>query len=122
MPIHYYERPEDHLVEIHIRGEVTENEFDQYTQKFESFIKNYAPVKLLEVIENLDGMDKSLLWKSIKYDIQHLKEVKYCAVVSDISWLTPLSKAIGAFSSTKLKTFRLDEVTDARDWLLFQTK
>jgi hypothetical protein len=38
-------------------------------------------------------------------------------VVSDIGWFSPLTKAAGAFMSTKLRTFDLAEEDAARDWL-----
>lgn len=40
-----------------------------------------------------------------------------CAVVSDIGWISPISKAAGAFMSTKLRTFILNDLNKAREWL-----
>jgi len=53
----------------------------------------------------------------MKFDMKNIRHISHCAVVSDVGWFSPMSKAAGAFMSTKLRTFNMDEIDAARAWL-----
>lgn len=117
MTVNYSEFAENKTIELYVSGKVTKEDFHRVAGQFEAFIQDQGTVKLLEVVENFTGFDPSTLWDGIKFDIKHLKHISHCAVVSDISWMSPFAKAAGAFMSTKLRTFNLSQVEDARVWL-----
>ncbi|WP_456390767.1 STAS/SEC14 domain-containing protein [Profundibacter sp.] len=118
MVLKYIEHPEIKTVEIHIDGKVTHEEFDSVIIDVGEFIQNFKTIKLLERVETFKvGMDMSMMWEGMKFDLKNIRHISHCAVVSDIGWLSPLSKAAGAFVSTKLRTFSMDEIDAARAWL-----
>ncbi|TFH08974.1 MAG: STAS/SEC14 domain-containing protein [Nitrosomonadales bacterium] len=113
----YKEIPEQKTVEFIIYGKVTKEDFDQISEKLHKFIEAHGTIKLIEVIQSFEGFDPSVIWDGIKFDIQHLRFISHCAVVSDNGWISPISKAAGAFISTKLRTFSLVQLDEARQWL-----
>jgi len=113
----YKECPEQQLVELRISQKVTEHDFDIIAPKLEAFTAQHGRIKFLEVIENFEGMAAGLIFKGIRFDIKHLKHISHVAVVSDIGWMSPLSKAAGALVSTKFRTFSMDQLGEARHWL-----
>jgi len=118
MTLSYIEHPETKTVEIHVDGPITREEFDTAIADMDRFIQNYGKIKLLESIASFKvGMDMHMLWEGMKFDLKNIRHISHCAVVSDIGWISPLSKAAGAFISTKLRTFNMDEIETAREWL-----
>ena len=117
MTMTYKEIPEQKTVEFIVDGKVTKEDFDQISGKLHKFIEAHGTIKLIEVIQAFKGFDPSVIWDGIKFDIQHLRFISHCAVVSDIGWISPISKAAGAFMSTKLRTFSLGQLDEARQWL-----
>jgi len=118
MTLSYIEHPDTKTIEIHVDGKVTREEFDTVIADMGQFIQNYGEIKLLESIATFKvGMDMHMLWEGMKFDLKNIHHISHCAVVSDIGWISPMSKAAGAFMSTKLRTFNMDEIDAARVWL-----
>jgi len=116
----YKEYPEHKIAELVVDGKVTHEDFNNIAIQLENFIEKHGQIKLLEKIRTLEGFDASMMWEGIKFDIKNLKHIRnisHCAVVSDIGWLSPISKAAGAFISCKIRTFTLDQIDEARAWL-----
>jgi len=116
----YTEDPEHKIAELVVDGKVTHEDFNNIAIQLENFIEKHGRIKLLEVIRTLEGIEASMVWEGIKFDIKNLKHIRHishCAVVSDIGWLSPISKAAGALISCKIRTFTLDQIDEAREWL-----
>ena len=103
--------------EFTVSGKVTEADFDALSKPLEDFVATHGKIKLLEIIEDFQGFDPMMLWKGMKFDTKIIPHISHCAVVSDMGWISPLTKAAGAFMATKLRTFDLDELDAARAWL-----
>ncbi len=117
MTASYRTIPETKTFELTVSGKITPEDFDALSGPLDAFVKEHDKIKLLEIIEDFQGFDPTMLWKGIKYDIRILPHITHCAVVSDMGWLSPITKAAGAFIGTKLRTFDLAEVEAARAWL-----
>ncbi len=118
MTLSYIEYPETKTVEIQVEGDITREEFDTVIADMDRFIQDHGTVKLLETVATFNvGLDMYMLWEGMKFDMKNIRHISHCAVVSDIGWISPMSKAAGAFMSTKLRTFKMDEVEAARAWL-----
>lgn len=118
MSVQMHLDPARQLAELRVDGAVTRADFDSIAPQFEAFVMAQGKVRLLEVIVSLGGFDPSLLWEGMKLDIKVIPHITHCAVVSDIGWLSPVSKAAGALVATRLRTFPLAEEEAARAWLL----
>ncbi|MGB3279675.1 MAG: STAS/SEC14 domain-containing protein [Pseudorhodobacter sp.] len=103
--------------EFTVSGKVTSEDFDALAAPLEDFVDEHGKIRLLEIIEDFQGFDPSVLWKGLKFDIKIIPHISQCAVVSDMGWISPITKAAGAFMSTKLRTFDLSELDAARAWL-----
>lgn len=118
MALVYKENPDTKTLEIHVDGKISHEELESVMNRMDAFIQTHGTVKLLESIITFKvGMDASMLWDGLKFDMKNIRHISHCAVVSDIGWISPMSKAAGAFVSTKLRTFKMDEIEAARAWL-----
>ena len=105
------------LVELRVDGKVTEAEFDAIAGRLEVFIERHGTIRLLEIIEDFGGFEFAAMGKGIKFDIEHLRDLSHCAVVTDSGWIGPFTRLLAPFFSIQIKVFRMAELERAREWL-----
>jgi len=117
MTIAYHEDDATRVAEIRVGGKITAEDYDRAVMPLQDFIDRHGTVKLLEVIDSFGGYDPSIIWEGLKFDFRNVRHISHVAVVSDIGWIGPLSKAAGALLPTKLRTFGMQDLAEARDWI-----
>lgn len=117
MNVTYTENDATGVAEIVVDGHVGTEDFDRIAPRMQAFIDRHGTIRLIEIVRRLDGFDASMMWKGARFDVQNLRHISHCAVVSDIGWMSPLTKAAGAFMSTRLRTFELGQIDAARAWI-----
>jgi hypothetical protein len=117
MSIGYTEDPRSGTVELTVNGRVTRDDYDSVVDRLQQFIDAHGTIRLIEVIETFEGFDPSVLLPGLKFDMKNIRHISHVAVVSDIGWIGPLSKAAGALLTTRLRTFNLAELPEARAWI-----
>ncbi|RFP90869.1 STAS/SEC14 domain-containing protein [Rhodobacteraceae bacterium 63075] len=117
MTIRYEEDDATRTATITVSGKVTEEDYRAAVEPMQKFIDKHGKVRFIEVIETFRGFDPSVIWPGMKFDWKNLPHITHVAVVSDLGWIGPLSKTAGYFMSTKLRTFGLDELEEARKWV-----
>ncbi|MEM1360273.1 MAG: STAS/SEC14 domain-containing protein [Pseudomonadota bacterium] len=117
MPAKLSTDPETAIVTLEAEGKITVEDFDRIAPEIEAFISAHGTIRLLEIVQSFEGVNAELLWRGLKLDRKLLPHISHCAVVSDIGWMTPLAKAAGAVISTKLRTFAMADLEDAKSWV-----
>lgn len=117
MTVTYNEDPTTRVVELTVSGRITRDDYDSVIDRIQTFIDAHDTIKLIEIIESFEGFEPSVIWPGIKFDVKNVRHISHVAVVSDIGWIGPLSKAAGALVSTKLRTFDRDQLDAARAWI-----
>ena len=117
MTLDYTEFPDDKVVEVRLDGRITRTEYDGCIDKLQDFIDTHGTVKRVEIIASFTGFDPSTIWEGIKFDFRNITHISHVAVVSDIGWISPASKAAGALVSTQLRRFGMDHLEEARTWV-----
>jgi hypothetical protein len=117
MTASYRRVDETKTFELTVSGKVTMEDFNALSGPLEDFAEEHGRIKLLEIIEDFQGFDPMMMWQGMKFDFKIIPHISHCAVVSDMGWISPLTKAAGAFIATKLRTFNLGEQEEARAWL-----
>ena len=117
MTVSYTEDDAARVAEIIVSGRVTAEDYSRAVTPMQAFIDRHGTVRLIEVIESFDGFDPSILWDGLKFDLRNIPHISQVAVVSDLGWIGPMSKAAGAMISSDLRTFGLDEIEAARAWV-----
>ena len=105
-------------IEVIVDGTVTDQDYYEIAPELEHFIEENAPVDILEIVRHYKmKLSPSVLWEGIKLDFRQINNIRKCAVISDISWVSPLTKAFDALSKPDMKSFKLGEEAEARRWL-----
>lgn len=117
MTIEYREDDTTRVAEIIVRGKITMDDYTAAVEPMQAFIDRHGKVKFIEVIESFQGFDPSMLWPGIKFDWQNIPKISHVAVVSDLGWIGPMSKAAGAVLHSQVRFFGMEDLDAARDWI-----
>ncbi len=117
MAIIYEEDDSTKTATITVSGKIVRDDYDAVLKPMQAFIDKHGTVNFIEVVESFAGFEPSVIWPGIKFDVANLKHIRRVAVVSDIGWISPITKAAGYFMSTKLRMFDMAELDEARDWV-----
>ncbi len=112
----YTEHATKPVVEIRVIGRVTQHDMDEVLPKLIAFIKRHGKVRLVEIIESLDGVEPSTILDGMKFDFQHMRDVSHAAVVTDVGWIGVFTRAASLVMPVALRVFSLSEIDEARNW------
>ncbi|MGN6374027.1 MAG: STAS/SEC14 domain-containing protein [Sphingomonas sp.] len=115
--ITYITDPVDGVVEFTVEGGVTREDYDRVVAEMEGAIAQFGKLRLIEVIEDLGGVDSAIWWRDISWAYQHIKDIARCAVVTDMGWIGPVTRAAGALVAAEIRAFPLAELDSARAWV-----
>jgi hypothetical protein len=74
-------------------------------------------VRFLIVMREFKGMTPGALWEDLKVGIEHLRAWKRIALVTDIDWVTQMTKLFGWMTPGEVKHFPLAEQASAIEWV-----
>jgi len=115
----YKEYDNAQAVEILLKGRVSTEEFDGVASKLEAFIDRHGQVRVLEIIQDFEGMDAVAFWHDIKFSLRHLKDFSRMAVVCNPDTHHLWSSLVAPFMSCSVEQFGPGEEDAARDWLMW---
>ena len=114
----YKEHDNAQAVEILLKGRVSTEEFDGVASKLEAVIERHSQVRVLEIIQDFEGMDAVAFWHDIKFSLRHLKGFSFgsvCPPDTHHLW----SSLVAPFMSCAVEHFAAGEEEAARDWLMW---
>lgn len=115
----YKEYDNAQAVEIVLKGRVSAEEFDALAARLEAFIARHGRVRVLEIVDDFEGMDASAFWGDIKFSLRHLKDFSRVAIVANPDTHHLWSTLVAPFMQCDVEHFAPDEVAAARDWLMW---
>ena len=115
----YKEYDNAQAVEIVLKGRVSTAEFDSLAARLEAFIARHGKVRVLEIVEDFEGMDASAFWHDVKFSLRHLKDFSRVAIVVKRDTHHLWSALAAPFMSCEVEHFAPGEEDAARDWLMW---
>lgn len=115
----YKEHDNAQAVEILLKGRVSTEEFDRIASKLEAFIQRHGQVRVLEIIQDFEGMDAAAFWHDIKFSLRHLKDFSRLAVICPPDTHHLWSSLVAPFMSCAVEHFAPGQEEAARDWLMW---
>ncbi len=101
----YKEYDNAQAVEIVLQGRVSTEEFDRIASKLEAFIARHGQIRVLEVIEDFEGMDAIAFWHDVKFSLRHLQDFSRIAIVTNPDVHHLWSSLVAPFISCEVEHF-----------------
>ncbi len=111
------ELPKSDIVEIHVDSEVSRVDFREALKQLEEIFEKRDRVRVLEEVEQVPAFDPSMIWDDLKFSLKHMEKVTHCAVLSDLGWVGPYARIVGALSRCQVRVFPATKRNTALNWL-----
>lgn len=117
MTVTYTEIPEKRRCEFTVSGHISYDDYLAVAEPMEAFAKTHGKVQMIEVVDHFSGFDPAVLLPGIRFDFRVVPHVSHIALVTDIGWISPIARAVGALLPTRMRVFPRDQLEAAREWL-----
>ena len=112
------EQHPDRLLVIRVSGELKKPELDAVQSEFVEEIALGGTVKLLVLLENFTGWERSEAWGDTDFFFSHRNDFEKIAVVGDPRWEAQVLAFTGAgLRKGPVKLFPETSESEARAWL-----
>jgi hypothetical protein len=113
----YRTEPDSPVVELTVAGRVTDADLKSNIVRLTEDLERNGKTRILEVIQNLTGMEPQALWTDVKLGLPLVNKVNRVAVVADQAWIRAVSHMGHFFTSADLRIFEPAQLDEARRWI-----
>ena len=108
----------DDLLVLRVTGELKKSEFDAVQAEFVRKIAGTGPARLLVLLENFTGWERSEGWGDTDFFFKHRNDILKIAVVGNPSWGAQMLAFTGAgLRRAPVQMFPETGEAEARAWL-----
>jgi hypothetical protein len=105
------------LLEVHVSGKLTHDDYKRLVPTFERLVKQHGKLRVLFEMADFHGWEAGALWDDIKLDVQHFADIERLAMVGDKAWEKGMSVFCRPFTTATIRYFDRAAAADARAWL-----
>lgn len=103
---------------VRTHGKLMHADYEGLLPKLEELIRSYGHVRFVFEMIDFEGIELRAVWDEIRFDSQHLRHVKRCAVIGNRTWEKWATSFAGIlFSGAEFHYFSADEVDRAKTWV-----
>ena len=114
--IHYRSEAGSPVVEIEVKGKVTDAELKAALAQFRADVAG-GKTRVIEVIRDFEGIEPRALWTDLTQAAPLASKVKRAAVVADAAWIRSLASISQHFIQAEVRAFEPDKIEVARAWV-----
>jgi len=117
MPVTLKHNLDDHYLEVHLTGELSEQDYSQLGPHIEDLIQKHGKLRILCEMHDFHGWTFGGLWEDVKFDIRHFNDVERLAFVGEKRWQEGMAAFCKPFTSASIRYFERFEMDEAREWI-----
>lgn len=105
------------VLEVHVNGKLTREDYAHFVPEFERLIQQYGKIRVLFEMTDFHGWTAGALWDDIKFDLKHFADIERLAMVGNKKWEKGMSVFCRPFTTAAIRYFDQAAGAEARDWL-----
>ncbi len=113
----YTEHENSAVAEVCILGRLTQYDIEDILPKLAAFIEKNGKIRLLEVVESLEGVNPGAMLDGLVFDVRQLANITHAAVVTDMGWIGVLTRAASMVLPITIRIFPNAEWDKAAAWV-----
>jgi len=117
MTTHVDEKIYGKVMELHLNGTLTKEDYARFVPDTEELIRQHDKIRMLVIMDDFHGWDAGALWEDIKWDCKHFNHVERIAAVGDKRWQKWMTGFCKPFTTATVQFFTHDQLLEARAWL-----
>jgi hypothetical protein len=110
--------PKDNLIEVAVEGKITYEDIATLQPLAEKLIAQHGKIRLFANASKFEGWDSiGAMEKHMVFVKDHQQYVERVAVITGHFWQEWFAGAMKLFLQPEIKTFKIDEQEEARQWV-----
>jgi hypothetical protein len=118
MTVQLKEEAADRLLEVHISGKLTKEDYAHFGPAFDRMIQEHGKIRMLVDMHDFHGWTAGALWEDVKLDFKHFSHIERLALVGETKWEKGMSAFCRPFTTATIKYFDRSQEAEARTWIL----
>lgn len=117
MPIQLSEEDGGRLLNVHVSGKLTSEDYDHFVPEFERLVGLHSKLRVLFDMTGFHGWDVGALWADTKFAIHHFADIERISMIGETKWQHGMATFCKPFTRASIKYFDHVHSKSARDWL-----
>ena len=117
MAVALSEEHDGKVLTIQVSEKLTAEDYDRFVPQTKRLIQQHGPIRILFDMQDFHGWQLAALWKDIKFDLSHFKDIERLAMVGDKKWEQWMATFCRPFTAAKIRYFDRSDADAARDWI-----
>jgi hypothetical protein len=117
MPLRLGEEVREKVLEVHVTGKLSRQDYETFVADTERLIKQYGKIRVLMVMHDFHGWDAGALWEDIKWDAKHFNEIERVAIAGEKKWQGWPAAFCKPFTGAMVRYFDHEKIDEARAWV-----
>jgi hypothetical protein len=109
--------PEENLLEVHVSGKLTKEDYEQFTPAAERAIDNHGKIRVLFDMHDFHGWNAAAIWEDTKFGMHHIKDIEKIAMIGEKAWEHGMATFCKPFTAAKIRYFDRADEKAGRSWL-----
>jgi hypothetical protein len=105
------------VLEVHLTGKLAAEDYDQLVPTVERLVKQHGKIRLLVQMHDFHGWTAGALWKDIKFDAKHFRDIERIAMVGETKWQHGMAVFCKPFTAAQVQYFDHAQSEKALAWL-----
>ena len=117
MTTHVDEKIYGKVMEIHLNGTLTKEDYARFVPDTEEMIREHEKINMLVILDDFHGWNAGALWEDMRWNAKHFNHIERLAVVGEKTWHRWMSGFCNLFTTAEVRYFTPDKLQEARAWL-----
>ena len=117
MSIQLKEEKGGKLLEVHVAGKLTREDYGHFVPEFERLVRLHGKLSVLFDMSGFHGWEAGALWEDVKFDLKHFTDIERLAMVGDQKWEHGMATFCKPFTSATIRYIDQADAAGARQWL-----
>lgn len=117
MAIELKEQRGGKLLEVHVSGKLTTEDYERFIPNLESLIQQHGKIDILFQMSDFHGWEAGAMWEDTKFAFRHFSDLGRLAVVGEKKWQEWITVACRPFTRAEIRYFDHAHAEDAAAWL-----
>ncbi len=111
-------QPNTNFVEVHMTGQITRQDYENFLPLINAEITRCGRICLLAVLKDFKGWDLESGWEETKFMFSHFSKIDRIGMVGASEWQKWMAFFCKPFTMSEVKYFTSDQETAARKWVI----
>lgn len=117
MSVQIVETDAGRIVEVHVTGKLTREDYEAFVPMTEEKIRKQGKIRILFAMQDFHGWDIGAAWTDFKFDLKHFNHIERLAIVGETRWEKGMATFCRPFTTAEIRYFDHTKIEDARAWL-----